>query len=102
MSRTVAAGHLPHDPRVRLGQHLVLSYCRGLLNFEQPGNLLTAFFARVSKTVRTEVVAYIGESLAQSNQTVSPEQSARLLRLWNWLAQHECPSGGPGLQPKAA
>ena len=102
MSRDVVAEPLPRDPRVSLGQHLVMSCCRGLFDFEQPGNLLAVFLARAPEPVRAEVMAYVGRSLAQSNQPIAPAQSARLLKLWNWLVQHETPSGGPGFQHNAA
>jgi hypothetical protein len=102
MPRDMVAEPFPHDPRVSLGQHLVMCCRRGLFDFDQPGNLLAAFFARAPEAVRAEVMAYVGRSLAQSNEPISPEQSARLLKLWNWLVRHESPSGGPGFQHKVA
>jgi hypothetical protein len=91
-----------HGTLVCLGQNLVMNYCRGILDFEQPGDLLKAFFARSPEPVRTEVMAFVGRSLAQSNGPIPTEILARLLRLWNWLVQRETPAGGPGFHGKAA
>jgi hypothetical protein len=96
------ARHRQHDARVCLGQNLVMNYCRGILDFEQPGDLLKAFFARSPEPVRAEVMAYVGGSLAQSHGPIPREILARLLRLWNWLVQRDTPAGGPGFQGKAA
>jgi hypothetical protein len=100
MSQDVMGEHRHRDSRVSLGQILVVSYCRGIL--EQPDNMLEAFFTRAPESVRAEVMAFVGRSLAQSDGPIPPEILARLLLLWNWLVQHESPSGGPGSEYKAA
>jgi hypothetical protein len=90
------------DARVSLGQHLVLYYCRGGLDFEQPGDLLATFFARAPEPVRAEVLAFVGRSLTQSHEPIPPEVFARLLKLWNWQVQRETTPGGAGLQHEVA
>jgi len=90
------------DARVSLGQHLVLCYCRGGLDFEQPGDLLAAFFARAPEPVRAEVLAFVGRSLVQSNEPIPPEIFARLLKLWNWQVQRATIGGGAGYQEVVA
>jgi hypothetical protein len=94
--------HRHHDGQVRLGQNLVENYGCGHLDFEQPGNLLAAFFARAPEQVRAEVVAFVGRSLTQSDQRIPPEILVRLLKLWNWQAQFETAPGGPGYQDRVA
>jgi hypothetical protein len=102
MSQDVLVEHRGKDARVSLGQHLVVYYCRGSLDFEQPGDLLAAFFARVPEPVRAEVLAFVGRSLAQSNEPIPPEIFARLLKLWNWQVQRATTAGGAGFQDKVA
>jgi hypothetical protein len=101
MSQEGFAGHRL-DARVALGQHLVVNYSQGILDFGKPGDLLETFFTRAPESVRTEVMAFVGRSLAQSNGPIPPEILERLLTLWNWLVQHEDPSGGPGFQDRVA
>jgi hypothetical protein len=102
MPQNVLREHRHRDSRVSLGKILVVSYCRGILDFEQPDNMLEAFFTRAPESVRAEVMAFVGRSLAQSDGPILPEILERLLTLWNWLVQHESPSGGPGSEYKAA
>jgi hypothetical protein len=90
------------DARVSLGQHLVLNYCRRSLDFEQPGDLLAAFFARAPESVRAAVLAFVARSLAQPAEPISPDFLERLLKLWNWQAQRETTAGGAGSQDEAA
>ena len=102
MSQDVLGEHRHRDSRVSLGQTLVVSYCRGILDFEQPDHMLEAFFARAPESVRAEVMAFVGRSLAPSDGPIPPEILTRLLTLWNWLGQYENPTGGPGLQDRVA
>jgi hypothetical protein len=102
MPRKVMAGNPNRDHGVSLGQHLILDYSQGNLDFEKQGDLLAVFFTRTPESVRAELMAFVGRNLTQSNKTISPEQSARLLKLWNWLVQHESPSGGPGVRDQVA
>jgi hypothetical protein len=102
ISQNVLGEHRHRDSRVSLGQILVVSYCQGILDFEQPDALLEAFFARAPESVRTEVMAFVRRSLAQSDGPIPGEILARLLTLWNWLVQHENPTGGPGFQDRVA
>lgn len=102
MPQNVLREHRHRDSRVSLGQILVVSYYQGILDFEQPDNMLEAFFTRAPESVRADVMAFVGRSLAQSKELISPEVFARLLTLWNWLVQHEDPSGGPGFQDRVA
>src|SRR5208283_1023522 len=96
------AGHRRQDARVNLGKNLVMSYGHGMLDFEQPGDLLAAFFAHAPGSVRAEVMTFVGSSLAQSAGSIPPGIFARLLKLWNWLVQRENPAGGPGFQDRVA
>jgi hypothetical protein len=102
MSQDVMGEHRHRDSRVSLGKILVVSYCRGILDFEQPDHMLEAFFARAPESVRAEVMAFVGRSLAPSDGPIPPEILTRLLTLWNWLGQYENPTGGPGLQDRVA
>jgi len=102
MSQDAVAGPRHLDSRVNLGQNLVMSYCRGVFDFQHPGNLLAAFFTRAPEAARGKVMAFVGRALAQPNGPLPIEMFARLLKLWNWLVQSETPSGGPGFQDKAA
>jgi hypothetical protein len=102
MPQDVLGKHCHRDSRVSLGQILVVSYCRGIIDFEQPDHMLETFFARAPGSVRAEVMVFVRRSLAQSDGPIPPEILARLLTLWNWLVQHESPSGGPGFECKAA
>jgi hypothetical protein len=52
--------------------------------------------------VRAEVLAFVGRSLAQSNEPIPPEIFARLLKLWNWQVQRATTAGGAGFQDKVA
>jgi hypothetical protein len=102
MARDVVAGCRGHDGWISLGQHLVMSYCQDELPSEQPGDLLEAFFARAPGTVRAEVVAFVGRTLAHPNDPIPAEIFGRLLKVWNWLNQHESPEGRPGFQARVA
>jgi hypothetical protein len=93
-------GH--NDPRVSLGQHLVVNFCRGDHDFEQPGGLLAAFFARAPEAVRAEVLALVGRSLDRASGPVPTRVFSRLLWLWNWQLQREPSPGGPGVEDEAA
>jgi hypothetical protein len=90
------------DALVSLGQHLVVNYCRRSLDFEQPGDLLAAFFARAPESVRAAVLAFVARSLAQPAEPISPDFVERLLKLWNWQAQRETTAVGAGSQDEAA
>jgi hypothetical protein len=81
---------------------LVVDYCRGSLDLEQPGNLLAAFLARASEPVRAAVLAFVARLLTQPDEPISPKTIERLLKLWNWQAQRETTPGGPGSQDEAA
>jgi len=102
MPQNETEGSSQPDSRVSLGKHLVVSYCRGALDFEQPGDLLAAFIRRAPEPVRADVMGFVGRSLAQSNGPLPTKMFARLLKLWNWLVQRETPAGGPGFQDRAA
>ena len=90
------------DSTIGLGQHLVVDYCRGSLDLEQPGCLLAAFLARASEPVRAAVLAFVARSLAELAEPISPDIVERLLKLWNWQAQRETTAGGDGSQDEAA
>ena len=102
MSQDGLTEHRYKDARVSLGQHLVVNCCRRSLDFEQPGDLLAAFFARAPESVRAAVLAFVARSLAQPAEPISPDFVERLLKLWNWQAQRETTAGGAGSQDEAA
>jgi hypothetical protein len=102
MSKDRASEARCEDSTIGLGQHLVVDYCRGGLDLEQPGSLLAAFLARASESVRAAVLAFVARALAEPAEPISPDIVERLLKLWNWQAQRETTAGGDGSQDEAA
>ncbi len=72
------------DPRVALGQHLVANYWWGKLDFANPRDLLTEFYARAPQAVRAEVMTYIGRSVAQASGPLPGDIRTRLVKFWEW------------------
>lgn len=90
------------DARVSLGQHLMVNYWWGHLDFEQPDDLLAAFFARAPETVRAKVMAFVGRSFAQSAELVPPDIHARLVKFWNWRVTLAAAAKSGGFQDELA
>ena len=90
------------DARVCLGQHLIMNYWWGSLDFEKPDDLLAAFFVRAPETVRAQVMAFIGRSIAQSTESIPPDILGRLVKFWNWRIALAIAVKGVGFQNELA
>ncbi len=90
------------DARVSLGQHLIINYWWGHLDFEKPDDLLATFFARAPETVRAKVMSFVGRSVAQSGEPIPPDIHARLVKFWNWRVAQAMAAKSVGFQDELA
>lgn len=65
-----------------LAGHLMTFYWRGKLSLDEPNGLISRFWIKAADSVRAHAVAYIGESLCHTDETVSPEILHRLIVYW--------------------
>jgi hypothetical protein len=84
MSKAPEVKSRHEDPRVALGQHLVANYWWGNLEFSRPDDLLVDFYHRAPQAVRSEVMAFIGRSVAQTKEPLPPDIRDRLIKFWEW------------------
>lgn len=84
MSQMDNVGSRHNDVRIKLGEHLVVNYWWGKLDFTQPDDLLARFFQRAPRPVRAAVLAFVGRSVAQAEGAIPPEIHDRLVRFWKW------------------
>lgn len=70
------------DPDDRLAEHLMTFYWRGKLNLGDPNGILSEFLRRAPDPIRGHALSYIGRSLDQWKDTVSPQPLQRLKALW--------------------
>jgi len=90
------------DPRVSLGQHLIANYWWGYLDFEKPDDLLAEFYALATEKVRAQIMSYIGRSIAQTAESISPEIFIRLEKFWNWRVAQAIAANGMGFKEEMA
>lgn len=71
-------------PNVRLAEHLMVFYWRGVINFEKGENLFLTFWKKAPSDIRGRAIEYIGRSLFNTEGEVPADTISRLKNLWNW------------------
>lgn len=89
MSDTPEVKSQHEDLRVALGQHLVANYWWGNLEFVRPDDLLVSFYHRAPQEVRSEVMTFIGRSVAQAKGPLPPDIRDRLIKFWEWRLREQ-------------
>lgn len=94
--------HAHEDIRATLGQHLVLYYCWGDLELEEPDGLIEAFYSRAPDEVRAQVMALLGQTLDRASEPVPSEVLERLVKFWSWRFQRATKHKGEGFREEVA
>lgn len=70
------------DRDEHLASHLVVMYCRGLIDLKENGNLLERFYQRAPGKLRGFVLDHVGRSLKETEGPADEKIMERLKTLW--------------------
>jgi len=65
-----------------LAAHLMVLYWRGKITLDAPANILPLFYATAGNALRGYAMNFIGHSLNDTEEVISPDVIDRLKRLW--------------------
>ena len=71
------------QPMHRLGEHLLVLYGRGQLDFDVEDHLLSRFISTANPQIRRHAIGFVGQSLGSAD-TVPKEIIERFMKLWDF------------------
>jgi hypothetical protein len=87
-SRLQGNSHVMDRPSAMLSHHFVQLYWWGKLDLGE-NSPLTEFLASADERALRSAIIYIGQSLSESPNAVSPEVITRLQNLWDYILEFE-------------
>lgn len=76
-------GHRTADPRYRLSEHLMQMYWSGMIELDDPAELLPAFYVNAPAGLKGRALEFVGRSLDASKGELDPEVKHRLMLMWD-------------------
>lgn len=71
----------------RLGEHLMALAGRGLVSWDAENQMLKRFFERAPVESASQALAFVGRSLHDAHESMTPEIVRRFCRLWDSLSE---------------